>query len=433
MHTKPLRLHITTLGCSKNIFDSERLAAALGGRYRLSHSTELASADIVILNTCGFIDQAKRESVKAILEYAEAKQRGLIQRLYVIGCLVARDKATLQAELPEVDGFYTQSEYEKLILDLQGNLRNFLLGERQRLGYPHHAYLKISEGCNRKCSFCAIPLMRGKHVSRPMETILAEARLLIAQGVKEISLIAQDLTFYGIDLYGKRRLAPLLEALSALEGIGWIRLHYAYPAGFPREILSVIRDAPPICKYLDMPLQHISDRILRQMRRGLSASHTKALLETIRTQVPSIALRSTFIVGFPGETEREFEELLQFLEEYRIERVGAFLYSHEEGTTAHALYSDDVPLKVKKRRYHELMKLQQQISYEWNQSWIGQTIQVLVDEVKEGVAVGRTQYDAMEVDNLVYVSDPTGQTAPGKFVQARVVDATEYDLWAELV
>lgn len=430
MHTKPPRLHITTLGCSKNIFDSERLAAALGSRYALSHSTELEPADVVILNTCGFIDRAKRESVEAILQYAEARQRGEIQRLYVVGCLVARDKATLLAELPEVDGFYTQAEYEQLIQDLQGDLRRYLLGERKRLGYPHHAYLKISEGCNRKCSFCAIPLMRGRHVSRSMEDIITEAQRLIAQGVKEISLIAQDLTFYGIDLYGKRRLAELLERLASLEGIGWLRLHYAYPAGFPEEILPVMRDAPAICKYLDMPLQHISDPILQRMRRGLSRAKTEALLETIRTQVPGIVLRSTFIVGFPGESDADFEVLLRFLETHKIERVGAFLYSHEEGTTAYA-YADDVSTRVKKRRYHELMSLQQRISHEWNRSLIGQTLTVLVDERQQDVAIARTQYDALEVDNLVYVSDPARRLSAGTFAQVRVVDAAEYDLWAE--
>ncbi|MCS6896010.1 MAG: 30S ribosomal protein S12 methylthiotransferase RimO [Bacteroidia bacterium] len=430
MHTKPIRLHIATLGCSKNIFDSERLGAALSDRYDLSHSTELATADVVILNTCGFIDRAKRESVEAILQYAEAKQQGLIQRLYVVGCLVARDKATLQAELPEVDGFFTQAEYDKLILELQGNLRSYLLGERKRIGYPHHAYLKISEGCNRKCSFCAIPLMRGSHTSRPIEEIVKEAQRLVSQGVKEISLIAQDLTYYGIDLYGKRRIADLLDRLAVIEGIGWIRLHYAYPAGFPQEILPIIRDASPICKYLDMPLQHISDSILRRMRRGLSRAKTEALLDTIRETVPGIALRSTFIVGFPGETEADFAELLDFLEKYRLERVGAFLYSHEEGTAAYH-YADDIPARIKRQRYHQLMALQQRISYEWNQKLVGRTLRVLIDERQSDVAIARTEYDAVEVDNLVYVSDSAQRLSVGDFAYIRVVDATEYDLWAE--
>lgn len=430
MHTKPQRLHIATLGCSKNTYDSERLAAALEAKYTLSHSPDLELADVVILNTCGFIDRAKRESINAIFHYIEAKQKGAIQRLFVVGCLVARDKATLQAELPEVDGFYTHAEYERLLFELQGDLRRYLLGERKRTGYPHHAYLKVSEGCNRKCSFCAIPLMRGRHVSRPMDEIITEAQRLISQGVKEFSLIAQDLTYYGIDLYGKRRLAELLERLAALEGIGWIRLHYAYPAGFPLEVLPVIRDAPPICKYLDIPLQHISDRILQRMRRGLSRSRTEALIDKIRSEVPGIVLRSTFIVGFPGETKEDFAQLLHFLETYRLERVGAFLYSHEEGTAAYK-YADDVPLQTKKRRYHELMSLQQQISYAWNRDRIGQTLAVLIDERQGDLAIGRTPYDAVEVDNLVYVSDPERRLAPGEFIQVRVVDATEYDLWAE--
>ncbi|MCS6790040.1 MAG: 30S ribosomal protein S12 methylthiotransferase RimO [Bacteroidia bacterium] len=430
MHTRPLRLHITTLGCSKNIYDSERLAAALSDAYRLTHSQELRPADVVILNTCGFIDRAKKESVEAILRYAEARRKGKIQRFYVVGCLVGRDRATLEAELPEVDGFYTQAEWDKLIEELQGDLRRYLLGERKRIGYPHHAYLKVSEGCDRKCSFCAIPLMRGKHRSRPIESILHEAQHLIQEGVKEISLIAQDLTYYGIDLYGKRRLADLLEKLAALPGIGWIRLHYAYPAGFPEEILSVMRDAPPICKYLDMPLQHISDDILRRMRRGLTRARTEALLEKIRTTIPGIVLRSTFIVGFPGETDKDFQELLDFLAIYRIERVGVFLYSHEEGTAAYA-YSDDVPLRVKKQRYHQLMTLQQKHSLEWNRQWLQQTVPILVDERRDSVAIGRTPYDAIEVDNAVHVHDPEGKLIPGEFAQVRVVDATEYDLWAQ--
>ncbi len=430
MQTKPLKLHITTLGCSKNIFDSERLAAALQTSYALSHSTTLEIADIVILNTCGFIDRAKRESVQAIFDYIEAKKSGQIQALYVVGCLVGRDKQTLQTELPEVDGFYTQAEFDQLIFHLQGDLRRYLLGERKRLGYPHHAYLKISEGCNRTCSFCAIPLMRGLHVSRPIEAILTEAQQLIAAGVKEISLIAQDLTFYGIDLYGKRRLPDLLEKLVQLPGIGWIRLHYAYPAGFPFEILAVMRDYAAICPYLDMPLQHISDKILRSMRRGLSKKRTIELIEKIRVALPQVALRSTFIVGYPEETDADFEELLEFLQTYRIERVGAFLYSHEEGTAAYAL-ADTVPRRIKKARYDTLMALQQGISLAFNQKLLGQTLQVLTDERQEGVILARTPYDALEVDNLVYIPDPDGRLAVGDFHWVRVVDAAEYDLWAE--
>jgi len=430
MHTRPLKLHITTLGCSKNLFDSERLAAALENAYTLTHSADLASADIVVLNTCGFIDRAKKESVEAILHYVREKEAGRIQRLYVVGCLVGRDRATLQSELPEVDGFYTQAEFDQLVEVLQGDLRRYLLGERRRIGYPHHAYLKISEGCNRKCSFCAIPLMRGPHQSRPFQDIVEEARRLIDEGVREISLIAQDLTYYGLDLYGKRRLADLLEALASLPGVGWLRLHYAYPAGFPLEVLDIIREAPAICKYLDLPLQHIADPLLRRMRRGLSRARTEALLHTIREKVPGIVLRSTFIVGFPGETEAHFEELLAFLETYRLERVGAFLYSHEEGTHSYT-YADDVPPRIKKQRYHRLMTLQQRLSYEWNTQQIGRTLTLLVDERQGDLAICRTQYDALEVDNLVYVHDPNHRLSVGHFYPARVVDATEYDLWAE--
>ncbi len=430
MHHRPPTLHITTLGCSKNLFDSERLAAALNGRYPLTHSTELQAADIVILNTCGFIDRAKRESVQAILDYIDAKKAGQVKALYVVGCLVSRDPETLQQELPEVDGFFPHGAFEQLIETLQGDLRRYLLGERTRSGYPHHAYLKISEGCNRQCAFCAIPLMRGAHVSRPLEDILAEAQRLLAEGVKEISLIAQDLTFYGLDRYGKRQLPLLLEKLATLPGIGWIRLHYAYPAGFPTEILPIIRDYEPLCKYLDMPLQHISDRILRSMRRGLTKKRTIELLENIRNTVPGIVLRSTFIVGFPGETDNDFQELLDFLRDYRIERVGAFLYSHEEGTAAYQL-NDDVPKRIKKARYDALMAQQQSISLAFNQSLIGKTLPILVDERAGDAVIGRTPYDALEVDNLVHVADPHKRLTVGEFHRVRVVDAAEYDLWAE--
>jgi len=430
MHHRPPTLHITTLGCSKNLFDSERLAAALNGRYPLTHSTELQAADIVILNTCGFIDRAKRESVQAIFDYIDAKKAGQVKALYVVGCLISRDPDTLRAELPEVDGFFPHGAFEQLIETLQGDLRRYLLGERARSGYRHHAYLKISEGCNRKCAFCAIPLMRGAHVSRPLEDILAEAQRLLAEGVKEISLIAQDLTFYGLDRYGKRQLPLLLEKLATLPGMGWIRLHYAYPAGFPTEILPIIRDYDAICKYLDMPLQHISDRMLRAMRRGLTKKRTIELLEKIRTTVPGIVLRSTFIVGFPGETDKDFQELLDFLRDYRIERVGAFLYSHEEGTAAYQL-KDDVPKRVKKARYDALMAQQQSISLAFNQSLIGKTLPILVDERAGDAVIGRTSYDALEVDNLVHVADPHKHLAVGEFHRVRVVDAAEYDLWAE--
>jgi ribosomal protein S12 methylthiotransferase len=430
MHHRPPTLHITTLGCSKNLFDSERLAAALNGRYPLTHSTELQAADIVILNTCGFIDRAKRESVQAIFDYIDAKKAGQVKALYVVGCLVNRDPDTLRAELPEVDGFFPHGAFEQLIETLQGDLRRYLLGERARSGYRHHAYLKISEGCNRKCAFCAIPLMRGAHVSRPLEDILTEAQRLLAEGVKEISLIAQDLTFYGLDRYGKRQLPLLLEKLATLPGMGWIRLHYAYPAGFPTEILPIIRDYDAICKYLDMPLQHISDRMLRAMRRGLTKKRTIELLEKIRTTVPGIVLRSTFIVGFPGETDKDFQELLDFLRDYRIERVGAFLYSHEEGTAAYQL-KDDVPKRIKKARYDALMAQQQSISLAFNQSLIGKTLPILVDERAGDTVIGRTPYDALEVDNLVHVADPHKRLAVGEFHRVRVVDAAEYDLWAE--
>lgn len=430
MQVRPPRIHITTLGCSKNLVDSERLAASLKGTYDLSHSTAQENADIIILNTCGFIEKAQRESIDAIFSYLEAKKAARIQKLYVIGCLVGRNPELFRQEFPEVDGFFTHAQVPKLIQLLNGDLQKYLLGERLRdVSLPHHAYLKISEGCNRKCSFCAIPLMRGKHQSRPLETLLHEAQKLVDDGVQEISLIAQDLSFYGIDLYGKRRLADLLEALAKISGLKWIRLHYLYPAGFPVEILPLIRDIPQLCKYLDLPLQHISDNILRRMRRGITETRTYALLEKIRTEVPNITLRSTFIVGYPGETEADFQKLLDFLTTYKLDRVGAFLYSHEEGTYSYATEKDTLPLRVKKQRYHQLMTTQQAIALQKNLSLVGKKMEVVVDAHEKEYALARTQADAPYVDNLVWIWDPQRKLLPGDFTQVEITKATAYDLW----
>ncbi|MGQ9863837.1 MAG: 30S ribosomal protein S12 methylthiotransferase RimO [Bacteroidia bacterium] len=430
MQVRPPSIHITTLGCSKNLVDSERLAASLHGAYALSHSTTEKEADIIILNTCGFIEKAQRESIEAIFSYLEAKKAARIQKLYVIGCLVGRNPELFKREFPEVDGFFTHAQLPELIQLLNGDLQKYLLGERLRqASLPHHAYLKISEGCNRKCSFCAIPLMRGKHLSRPLENIIQEAHKLASQGVKEISLIAQDLSFYGIDLYGKRRLADLLQALAQIPNLKWIRLHYLYPAGFPVEILPMVRDIPNVCKYLDLPLQHISDNILRRMRRGITEARTHALVEKIRTEVPNLTLRSTFIVGYPGETEADFQKLLDFLTTYKLDRVGAFLYSHQEGTHSYATEKDAVPLRVKKQRYHQLMTTQQAIALEKNLSLVGKKVEVVIDAHEREYALARTQADAPYIDNLVWIRDPHRKLLPGNFATVEITKATAYDLW----
>ncbi|HNM27606.1 MAG TPA: 30S ribosomal protein S12 methylthiotransferase RimO, partial [Saprospiraceae bacterium] len=380
MRTKSLRpdkINVITLGCSKNLVDSENLITQLRANdYAVSHDREEADANVVIINTCGFIDLAKQESIDTILEHAELKKAGQIDKLYVTGCLSQRYKDDLEQEIPEVDAFFGTLEMPALLARLQADYRQELLGERQITTLPHYAYLKISEGCNRTCSFCAIPLMRGQHVSRPVEELVGEARNLARRGVKELLLIAQELTYYGLDLYKKRELPRLLHALADVEGIDWIRLHYAYPSKFPLEILDVMAERPEICNYLDLPLQHASDRVLDLMRRQISRAETEDLLAAIREKVPGIALRTTFLVGHPGETDADFEELLDFVGRQQFERVGVFQYSHEENTRAYEL-SDDVPAEIKAGRAQRLMELQQDISLRKNEAKVGQTFKTL--------------------------------------------------------
>lgn len=435
MKTKKLqkdRVNVITLGCSKNLVDSENLITQLRGNdFEVLHDSE-DEANIVIINTCGFIDLAKQESIDTIVEYAGIKREGGIEKLYVTGCLSQRYKDDLEKEIPEVDAFFGTLEMPALLARLDADYKYELLGERQITTLPHYAYLKISEGCNRTCSFCAIPLMRGKHISRPIEELVLEARNLARRGVKELLLIAQELTYYGLDLYKSRELPQLLNALADVEGIEWIRLHYAYPSKFPEEILDVIRERKEICNYLDIPLQHASDRVLDLMRRQITKSETQELLQTIRAKVPGIAIRSTFLVGHPGETEEDFEELLDFVREQEFERLGVFQYSHEESTRAYEL-EDDVPAEVKAERAARLMEVQEEISLRKNMAKIGQTYRVLFDRREGGQYIGRTESDSPEVDNEVLVPVKGNYVRLGDFANVLITDAEEHDLFGEVV
>jgi len=433
MRTKTLKknkVHVVTLGCSKNLYDSEILMGQLAAnKFEVEHETDPDDASIVIINTCGFIDNAKQESIDAILRYADAKKRGWVEKLFVTGCLSQRYRDDLSKEIPEVDAYFGASDLPRLLKALDADYKRELMGERLLTTPRHFAYFKISEGCDRPCSFCAIPLMRGKHVSTPIEELVAEARRLAAAGAREILLIAQDSTSYGLDLYGKRRLADLLRALSDVEDIGWIRLHYAFPAGFPLEALDVIRERPNICKYLDMPIQHISDRMLSSMRRGATKAKTEELVATIRERVPGIALRTTLIAGYPGETRKEHEEMLAWTAKTRFDRLGVFVYSHEENTHAFTL-QDDVPAKEKKRRAEAVMAVQQEISLGINAAKVGKTLKILVDRKEGKHFVGRTEHDSPEVDNEVLVSAAGYALRVGEFAAVRVTAASEYDLTA---
>ena len=435
MKTKGLiknKVNIVTLGCSKNLVDSEELYTQLkANRFHVAHESGKDDANIVIVNTCGFIDNAKQESIDTILRYADAKESGLIDKLYVTGCLSHRYRDELEREIPAVDAYFGTNELPRLLKTLKADYRHELVGERLLTTPAHFAYLKISEGCDRPCSFCAIPLMRGGHVSKPMERILAEAKSFAQRGTKELILIAQDLTYYGLDLYRKRNLAELLDRLADTEGIEWIRLQYAYPAGFPLEVLDVIRERSRLCKYLDMPLQHGSSSVLKLMRRGITREKTEALIQTIRERVPGIALRTTLIAGHPGETEADFEEMYRFVERSRFDRLGVFSYSHEENTHAFT-YEDCVPAEVKQERVDAIMALQETISFELNQEKIGQTFKVLFDRKEGGYFVGRTEFDSPEVDNEVLVSATDASVRPGDFARVTIADATEFDLYGEL-
>ena len=428
---KKNKVHVVTLGCSKNLFDSEVLMGQLrANKFLVEHETDPDDASIVIINTCGFIDNAKQESIDTILRYADAKKRGLVDKVLVTGCLSERYKDDLVKEMPEVDAFFGTRDLPSLLKTLGADYKHELVGERLLTTPRHFAYFKISEGCDRPCSFCAIPLMRGKHVSTPIGTLVAEAKRLAAAGTRELLLIAQDSTYYGLDLYGKRRLADLLKALSDVDGIGWIRLHYAFPAGFPLDVLDVMRERPNICKYLDMPLQHVSDRMLASMRRGTTKAKTAGLVAEIRARVPGIALRTTLIAGYPGETRKDHEEMMAWVEQTRFDRLGIFEYSHEENTHAFAL-KDDVSAKEKKRRAEAVMALQQGISREINAAKVGKVFRVLIDRKDGGQFVGRTEQDSPEVDNEVLVDASKHYLRVGDFASLRVVSASEYDLIAE--
>ena len=436
MKTKGLvtnKVNIVTLGCSKNLVDSEEIFTQLrANSFDVTHEAKKDDANIVIVNTCGFIDNAKQESIDTILRYADAKQHGLIDKLYVTGCLSHRYRDDLEREIPTVDAYFGTNELPRLLKTLKADYKHELVGERLITTPAHFAYLKIAEGCDRPCSFCAIPLMRGGHVSKSIEQVVLEAKNLVKKGTKELILIAQDLTYYGLDLYRKRRLDDLLRALSDVEGLEWIRLQYAYPSGFPMEILDVMAQRGNICNYLDMPLQHGSDRILKLMRRGITREKTESLISQIRDKVPGIALRTTLITGHPGETEADFEEMHRFVDTMRFDRLGVFTYSHEENTHAHTM-PDDVPDETKQERADEIMQLQQGISQELNQDKIGGTFKVLFDRKENGYFVGRTEFDSPEVDNEVLV-EATGETyiRQGDFARVEITDATEFDLYGRL-
>ena len=429
MKTKPKdKVNIVTLGCSKNLVDSEVMLTQLkGNKIEATHESKKDDANVVIVNTCGFIDNAKQESIDTILRYADAKEEGMIDKLYVTGCLSQRYKDDLEDEIPQVDAFFGTMELPFLLKKFKADYKNELVGERILTTSNHYAYLKISEGCDRPCSFCAIPLMRGKHVSKPIEQIVTEARNLAKNGTKELLLIAQDSTYYGLDIYKKRNLADLLRHLSDVEGIDWIRLHYAFPTGFPLDVLDVIRERDNICNYLDMPLQHGSTSILKHMRRGTTREKQEELIQDIREKVPGIALRTTLIAGYPGETEADFNEMLGFVERSRFERLGVFTYSHEENTHAHN-FEDNVPEDVKQERANEIMAVQEQISYDINQNRIGSTYKVLIDRKESGNFIGRTEYDSPEVDNEVIIRSDNNHLRLGDFVNVKITAATEFDL-----
>ncbi|MBN8576927.1 MAG: 30S ribosomal protein S12 methylthiotransferase RimO [Cytophagales bacterium] len=431
--SKKTKVNIVTLGCSKNLVDSEVLLTQLRGNgIDTTHESKKDDANIVVINTCGFIDNAKQESIDTILRYVDAKEEGIVEKVYVTGCLSERYKDDLQKEIPDVDAWFGTRDLSRLLKQLNANYKHELVGERILTNPSHFAYLKISEGCDRPCSFCAIPLMRGKHISKPMEELVLEAKNLAKKGTKELLLIAQDSTYYGLDLYKKRNLAELLKRLSDVEGIDWIRLHYAFPTGFPLDVLEVMATRPNICNYLDIPLQHGSTRMLQLMKRGTTREKTEALLQTIREKVPGIAIRTTFIAGHPGETEAEFEEMLKFVETSRFDRLGVFAYSHEENTHAHSM-PDDVPAATKQERVDRLMDLQQGISLELNQAKVGNIYKVLIDRKEGGNFYGRTEFDSPEVDNEVILDASKNYLRIGDFVTAKIAAASEFDLIGEPV
>ncbi len=433
MRTKSLKknkINVVTLGCSKNVYDSEVLMGQLKASGKdVVHEEE---GNVVVINTCGFINNAKEESVNTILEFMQKKEAGEVDKVFVTGCLSERYKPDLQKEIPNVDQYFGTTELPGLLKALGADYKHELIGERLTTTPKNYAYLKIAEGCDRPCSFCAIPLMRGKHKSTPIEDLVTEAEKLAANGVKELVLIAQDLTYYGLDLYKKRNLAELLEALVKVEGIEWIRLHYAFPTGFPEDVLDVMKREPKICNYLDIPLQHISDAILKSMRRGTTQAKTTKLIETFRAKVPEMAIRTTLIVGYPGETEADFQILKEWVEAMRFERLGCFTYSHEENTHAYNL-EDDVPEDVKIDRANQIMEIQSQISWELNQQKIGQEFKVVIDRKEGNYFVGRTEFDSPDVDNEVLIDATKAYLKTGEFATVKVTEAEDFDLYAEVV
>jgi len=430
---KKNKVNVVTLGCSKNIFDSEVMMAQLkANKFDVTHEAQQDDSEIVIINTCGFIDNAKQESIDTILRYADAKKEGAVDRVYVTGCLSERYKEDLESEIPEVDGYFGTRELPRLLKTLKADYKHELVGERLLTTPNHFAYFKIAEGCDRPCSFCAIPLMRGKHLSTPIEALVKQAKGLAANGVKELMLIAQDLTYYGLDLYKKRALADLLLKLVEVEGIEWIRLHYAFPSGFPMDVLEVMRDNPKICNYLDMPLQHGSTRMLKAMRRGITREKTEDLIAKIRATVPGIAIRTTLIAGYPGETDADFEEMYDWVQRSKFDRLGIFTYSHEENTHAYN-FEDDVPEVLKKERADIIMDLQSGISYDLNQNRVGQELNVLFDKTEGGYFVGRTEFDSPEVDNEVLVSTKDQYVRMGDFTKVVIEKADHYDLYGSLL
>lgn len=437
MKTKTLKknkVNVITMGCSKNLYDSEVMMAQLkANKFEVEHESKQGDSSIVIINTCGFIENAKEESINTILDFVDAKKNGLVEKVYVSGCLSERYKDQLEEEMPDVDAYFGTKELPNILRTLNADYKHELVGERLLTTPDHYAYLKIAEGCDRPCSFCAIPLMRGKHRSTPIEDLVNNAKSLARKGVKEIMLIAQDLTYYGLDLYKKRALAELLKELCKVEGIEWIRLHYAFPAGFPMDVINVMNKEKKICNYLDIPLQHGSNKVLKAMRRGTTREKTTQLIHDIRSLIPNIAIRTTLIAGYPGESKEDFQEMYDWVEEMKFDRLGIFTYSHEENTHAH-LSEDDVPPKTKKERADLIMELQSGISYELNQQKIGKEFKVLIDRVEDKYFIGRSEFDSPEVDNEVLIEKNKDiYCRIGDFVNVKVFKADHFDLYAEVI
>lgn len=437
MKTKTLKknkVNVVTMGCSKNLYDSEVMMAQLkANKFEVEHESKIGDSSIVIINTCGFIENAKEESINTILDFVDAKKDGLVEKVYVSGCLSERYKDQLEEEIPDVDAYFGTKDLPNILRTLNADYKHELVGERLLTTPNHYAYLKIAEGCDRPCSFCAIPLMRGKHRSTPIEDLVTNAKSLAKKGVKEIMLIAQDLTYYGLDLYKKRALAELLKELCKVDGVEWIRLHYAFPAGFPMDVIEVMKQEKKICNYLDIPLQHGSTKVLKAMRRGTTREKTTQLIHDIRSIIPNIAIRTTLIAGYPGESEEDFQEMYDWVEEMKFERLGIFTYSHEENTHAYK-FDDDVPQKVKKDRADAIMELQSGISYELNQKKVGKKYRVLIDRAEDNFFIGRSEFDSPEVDNEVLIEKNSNTYCRiGDYVDVKIFKADHFDLYAELL